>query len=306
MYCLADLRNTPVSVFYEQFKKQGLPRAAKPLPIEKNHKMYKRHRRFMRESGPNQIIVMESNNMTLDLRRTLEDLGARITPIYPATPKKNQGALFKTPGGSHVKQVAQNDFSLFMRKTPVTQKLKTPDSNALPRTIKQITQPICFTATREKMEERKDVSRGFSQKQVMGVTSRSVFEAHGINIEPHNARKYHWAHLVAWFLGGNQNSKNLVPSTAAANYNTLNCVENYILQKLVDGKIPRIELQVIPEYIDEEMIPNKITYKISYVDHNGKKEEDSFFIYPQSDTMFSEKSQNTIDVTRDLTVQFNL
>lgn len=302
LHYLAEQRATPVNVLLAQITKQSLPRSAKPVPIQKSHKTHHWHHRITRVPGTNQMIIMETEDMSIDVRKALEHTGARITPLCTATPEKNQQPSFKTPGGHRVKPIAKNKFSLFAHQTPQAPGLIKPETSVVLDSIEQITQPILFTATQQKMEDRKGERRKVSQKQVTGVSCSAIFSEYGINIAPQESRQYHWAHLVAWFLGGNQERQNLAPSTSQANYNTLDAVETFIMKKLVKEKIPELKIIVTPEYNGDEKIPNRITYSISYV-NNNKTYEELFHIYPQSKTRLTDSSLKTIEEARAFEVQ---
>jgi hypothetical protein len=130
------------------------------------------------------------------------------------------------------------------------------------------------------MIARQQVARRISQNTLMKASCREVFAAHGIDtVITSRGSKYHWSHLIAHFLGGEQESENLIPGTAASNYNTLELVEQFIAEKLILGI--SINIQVTPIYSSESLIPDELKFHLEW-DEGGLHYTETLMINPRS------------------------
>lgn len=241
------------------------PRKAKrSLDSESSAIPLKKRRRFNGDKGPNCFIV-ETKDVSPVEEPILLEQGVRITDLTPlpntnhkTTPKKtrvrpvfenNHIVLFKpcTPEG---KKAAQG--AIKPKKCARKLDLHRPDS-------------LQFVVTREKILSRKNMKRYRSQQQVTGMRCEEVFLNEGCEVEIRKqGSEYHWSHLIAWFLGGEQSRKNLIAGTAVSNYNTLKLVERFIEEKLSDLTISEINMTVNPIFEEDSNIPTLLEFNLDW------------------------------------------
>lgn len=283
------------------------------------------HHSYIEDHGVNPLIY-EKTGENPELEKDLEETGVRLATLFPATPIRGYDVK-RTPGGSKVRSVykatneqAHHD-TLFKHLTPT----KTPTENGcisisavitqaglhqkLPRLNTQKAVPVVYIATLDPMLARSGMRR-MSARTLMGSSATEVFAAHGIEIYPRDKRSQHWSHLIAHFLTGEEQIQsttpekeliNLVPTTAAANYNTLEAVELFIKNKLMNTETEEIRIKVTPTYIGDNLIPQSLIYQLRWsesedgiiIGHNER-----FYINPQSHMRLTKSMHQSIDVVR--------
>ncbi|CEG58133.1 hypothetical protein [Legionella fallonii] len=285
-------------------------------------------RSFYVDDGGINPLIYESTAAEDEVAEKLETEGVRITPLSCATPEKRYPGLElrQTPGGGKVRPVCNihtgnNRHTLFKHLTPYGKSLGQGRVNVsdvssddicknLSNLLVKRAEPVEYVATLPIIIDRIGVGRQ-SARSIMGASAADVFRAHEIEISPTGGRSIHWAHLIANFLGDTQDLIvadsteeiiNMVPSTAAANYNTLEAIELFIRKTLVDKKTAQIHIRVTPEYSGEGTIPDLLTYALSWTEKNDMGAtldcHEDFYIFPQSSYRFTKTVHDTIKMLR--------
>ena len=255
----------------------------------------------------------------------MESTGVKSTPLCPATPERGYPQIKRTPGGTKTRPVCTIEgLTFFKPLTPYSKESRVGRADVreasignimhtLPKLQLRRADPVEYTATLAVIEERSgQARRQYTQHSIAQASASDVFRAHGINIIPAHSRSQHWAHLIAHFLGDTQdltiqdNTKeiiNLVPSTAAANYNTLEVIELFIKQKLTDQETDRILICVEPVYTGEALIPDLLVYSLTWVEKNKRGQvrecHETFYINPQSYHRVTKSMRQAINLLRD-------
>lgn len=233
-------------------------------------------RKRKREEGEN-LFLFASNTEPDDshLYSPLSKTGARIIPKPSSTPTENgYDKLYFSP---NKRQKIRPFFSnahgtLFKPQTPPGnkhQKGRVDTSKLIgPMRKLKFDRPteISFTATLEKMQLRQGTPRRKGQAQLTGARCIEIFQTLGCDdLITISGNDYHWSHMIAYFLGGEHSNQNLIPSTAAANYNVLEVIEHDIAEKLTNG-FNSITIVVTPHYDDENdsLIPDLLMFKLTW------------------------------------------
>ncbi len=234
------------------------------------------------------LIIQNDENRESEHKKVLEEYDIRqteLTPVSSPTKKEYPGMkLQTTPGGTRVEMRYKIDsLDFYKQSTPPRKteekkgKLQFPDitnqklKDLLPQIALEKTGDIEFRVSLESIKARKLEVRHISQKKIMQISCSDVFRAHGIDIPKEDSHSYHWAHLIAFFLGGIQDNSNLVASTASANFNTLEIVELFVREKLSNEPIEHISIKVTPEFLKESTIPAALIYNLEW---ESKDQED--------------------------------
>jgi hypothetical protein len=315
---LRSLRKIPYDELTSSLNKQQLPRQAKRR-IEQKDVFVKRAFQSFKEDGGDNPLILEIQDENRDLQLKVETTGARSSEVFPATPDKRYPFVVRTPGGNKARPLCQiNGQTLFQPCTPLSKAPKQGRVDVRDTTLKQISfqlpklplekaQLIKFTATLAAISERSGIPRRVGQNSQMKAKASDVFRAHGIEIKPQDGRSHHWAHLIAHFLGdiqdlcfddSDEEVLNLVPSTAAANYNTLEAIENFIKNKLIDEDTDKIDIEVEPVYNGEALIPDMLNYTLYWTGNYGQKCNEIFYISPQSYERITKSAHETIKALR--------
>jgi hypothetical protein len=315
---LSTIRKIPYDELTSSLSKQQHPRQAKRA-IERKDVFVKRAFESFKEDGGDNPLILEIQDENRDLQLKAEATGARSSEVFPATPDKRYPVVVRTPNGNKARPLCViNGQTLFQHCTPLSKAPKQGRVDVRDATLKQIgfqlpklplekAQPIKFTATLAVITERSGMSRRIGQNSQMRAKASDVFRAHGIEIKPEDGRSHHWAHLIAHFLGdiedlcvdnSDEEVINLVPSTAAANYNTLEAIENFIKNKLIDEDTDKINIEVEPVYSSESLIPDMLNYTLSWTGNYGQKCNEIFYINPQSYQRITKSAHDTIKVLR--------
>lgn len=316
LLCISTIRKVSYESLSEQITKKQLPRKTKELILPKEKRPFKRKFKFFELDTTKNPLILESNNQTTPLEEKIIQLGVRCVTLEPATPERNYKIVKKTPKGSKVRPFCTiGNKSLFQPLSPysnnltregtidLSQSSDLKKSKLLPKVLFAKLDSIEFTATLERMLERSGKSRKISQQSLMKISSSNVFRAHGVIISAKEGHHFHWMHLIAYFLGGPQDSINLVPSTAAANYNTLETIELFIKEKLVNNEAKQIHIKVTPHYSHQQLIPGMLEYTLNWnsVNKSGltQAHHEIFYINPLSYQRINQPIQASIKVLRD-------
>lgn len=284
----------------------------------------KKIRRYVLEDDGHNPLIMDSNSNP-DLLAKAQETGVRTTPLIPATPEKGYDRMTKkTPGGRKARPLCCIDGITFFKhaspyrtqfsrngRVELSQVSEQQIRDTLPRLLFEKAEPVVYIATLAAIAERSGMAREQSQISQMKASASNVFRAHGIEITPEEGRYHHWAHLIAHFLGDPQDIMssnpenaivNLVPSTSAANYNTLEAIELFIREQLINLKTDKIRIEVNPRYSGENFIPDLLIYSLSWIE--TKKDGTSlpcnevFYICPQSYYRFTRSIHESINLAR--------
>lgn len=262
-------------------------------------------------------LVMEQDDKNPELSSKLKATGVRQTKMTHATPDKRYSLIVKTPGGTKARPLCTIGKITFfkptspMSKEPLQGRVDIRKSQKHTHLQVKRAASVQYTATQPAIIERAGKVRRQSQFAQTRIKSSDVFRAHGIEIKPEHGRNHHWAHLIAHFLGDINDVStvspekeviNLVPSTAAANYNTLEAVELFIKDKLLNKETQKIEILVIPQYSEDGLIPDMLEYHLAWTEENthGPTQQcnELFYINPQSYQRITHKMQESIAVLR--------
>ncbi len=258
-------------------------------------------------SLPNSMIMERTDNSILFQSPIAKRV--RLAKLEPATPEQGYSNVKRTPGKTKVHAIYSNGIGgLFKPLTPYNAQGMVNIEKASHKVIKfklpklVFDRPKCinFTATLPKMTERQNKSRRVAQNRLMQASCREVFAAHGTEtvIKIHGSN-YHWSHLIAHFLGGSQSQENLIPGTAASNYNTLELVEQFIARKLTDDKIVSIDISVNPTYSGESLIPDELLFQLKWMDA-GRPYVENIAINPRSSQRITKSMHGTVELLREL------
>lgn len=273
----------------------------------------------LEDNGVNPLILqVDATRHDLGTEAKVEATGARTAPLTEASPERGYPRTVRTPHGTKARPVCSIGLHHFFKPlTPYNDKGRVPIEtqpmeivqNLLPKLVTTRAETVEYVATLAKMDARAGIIRSRT-KATMGASAHDVFKTQGVIIAPKNQRSYHWSHLVAHFLADTQdlttpaNDKNapiinLIPSTAAANYNVLETIENYISKKLHERQTEAIHITVTPQYKDDQaIIPDMVVYVLQWEENNAKQEE-VFYINPQSHQRITKSMHESIAVARE-------
>lgn len=312
VHSLSTIRKVSYDLLSEQISKKQPRREVKKLDIPREKHATKRVFSFFKNDDQPNPLILESNENNAHLEEQMKDVGARYETLADATPERSYTTIKRTPNGSKARQLCTiGPNSLFQHLSPYSKDcskegrldLRQSSSKKVSRSLFAKPDPIEFTATLESIQERSGKLRKISQKSLMGISSSDVFRSYGIIISAKEGHYYHWAHLIAFFLGGPQDSINLIPSTAAANYNTLEAIELFIKEKLVNEETEEIKIKVEPRYTKDLLIPELLVYSLHWITVNDdglqKINEETFYINPQSYQRINQSMHKTINTLRD-------
>lgn len=272
---------------------------------------------FQEDDGINPLITEKTDDPIL--QRAIEATGVRTTSLTPVTPERSHLCVARTPGGTKVRRLWEwNSVTFYQNLSPYGKKSgegrvdvrgvsQSRIEETLPVLEFQRAEPVEFTATLELIKSQ----MGIRRRGTIKTKASDVFRAHGIEIIPAHGRSHHWAHLIAHFLGdisdiSSQDSDNevinLVPSTAAANYNTLEAIELFIRKKLINESTEQISIKVTPKYSGESLIPDLLIYKLNWSENNAMEDQqncsETFYINPQSYQRITKSMHETIATLR--------
>ena len=314
---LSSIRNVSYEGLLQTLSSRAQPgRSAKkisePSEVTLSHS---RRRTNKKDKGVNSLIIDTSIPHT-PLRKKLGEQGVRVTDLQEdATPEKGYTGLKHTPGGTKARPMCEIQGVTFFKpltpysKNPMDGRVDVREASkenigqALPKSKIRRVAPVHFTATLDLLKERAGTVRRQDQKSLTKASASDVFRAHGIEIKAKDGRRHHWAHLIAYFLGGPHDTPNMVPSTDAANYNTLEAIEQFIRAKLASKETAEITINVIPSYSGEALIPDLLTYGLTWseTDNTSGQEKtcsETFYINPQSYQRLTKSILDSIETVR--------
>lgn len=306
---LSDIRKVAVDELLSTFTtaRNQPERSNKRMraPQEQDCPVKKIKRYYQKDDGPNPLIFETTkDNSTLQEKAAAKNI--RTATLNPASPEKGYTNTMRTPGGTKIRPVCEiNDQRFFKPFSPTkfkagnektTELTKETLLEALPQATYKKAQAIAFTATLEAINQARGKSRGRSAKAIKGHSATEYFKAHRIEI-----LNGHFAHLQAHCLGGPQQFDNLVPSTAAANYNTLEAIELHILELLTSKKTNAVHVKVVPTYTNEGLIPDLLTYTLEWQDASQTlaPQQEIVYITPQSTSRITKSMHDSIKLLRE-------
>ncbi|KTC66859.1 hypothetical protein Lbir_3161 [Legionella birminghamensis] len=279
---LSSLLDIPYENLVAALAEPNLPRGAAPLFQTQHSKKRKHHASEEIDFSTNRLILAEEDRNQFCQSPLKEKL--RVTKIVPASPVSSyiNTETGRTPGGQKVRLVHRTESAkVYVPITPRNSdnfkgalELEEISQETIHSRIKQEWEPagaLTFKATLQQMEENRAKPRPCSQFFLFKTTCKHVFEAHGIPVEVKSkGHDFHWTHLGAWRFTARQDQQNIVPATAAANYNILETVENDIAKKLKKqgAHISSIEIEVIPYYSGRSRIPRLLKYILCWTETN--------------------------------------
>ena len=297
--------------------KEPSSRSAKTPAIINETTYQPKRRRSRNNDQDDNPLICASSEIPSPFQTPIRNSGVRMTELEPATPEYNYSDVKKTPGGTKVHALfstyhSDSKITLYKPFTPYKRpgqvggmiNIEHASSAAveqkLPKSGVTRQQPISFEATLDRLNERKHTRRRVGQNTLMNSSCREFFEASGIKttLKPHGS-DYHWSHLIAYFLGGPQLRENIVPSSATANYKTLQLVEQFIANKLEQRCTSSILLCATPSYSGESLIPDEVQFCLTWVEA-GKNFTENITINPRSDEWFTQSLHRSIDLLRDM------
>jgi hypothetical protein len=298
---LAEIRHEDYDTLLDSIRHKNPTRqVAIASPIHKNQISIRRYKR----QGDNPLIV---NPKSIRKRLLAQLTRTGVTPkaLTPASPQKGYRTdhLMRTPHGHKVHAYSQvNGHTLFKPLTPKGNKsdggrlfIEKTNYDAL-----EPAEPIEFSASLASLLKGHSHHRRVSQKHLMGLSCKDLFEKHGTDTVIHGkSHDFHWSHLIAFFLGGPHHAKNLFASTATANYNMLEVVEHYIAEQLINKKTDLIQIKVTPFYGEQELIPMAVEIKLNFTRKNGKDHHETFHVNPQSFSKVNALMHRSINLMRE-------
>lgn len=242
------------------------------------------------------------------LPEPLKEAGVKYKTLTPATPGR-QGYLapVRSPQSSIYRPVIDTKgHRLFQKATPPHSKaiLSPSKYEAEPKNLHyERPEPIQFKATESTL--RPGIKRPTAQKTLTGAPCREVFMACGDKMAlSMTGNRFHWSHMIAHLLGGAASAKNLLPSTAQANYTTLHLVEEHIVDILTTKQTKEVDIEVTPHYLDASLIPSEIIFELSWQTLNADNEPEDqmeiIHINPRSHQALSHSNLDCIRTLRTL------
>ena len=266
---------------------------------ESNKKFKSRYYKEVEEYSP---LIFEATETNQELQSKLETMDVRCTTLNIASPEKGFTNTMYTPERkTKVKPLCEiNGNRFFIPFSPTklepTHLTKEEITKKLPKAIYQQATMREYTVTLETITQCKGKARSCSGKQLMGHSALEFMEAHQQKIEG----KKHLAHLQAHCLDGPQSQDNLVPSSAAANYNTLELVERHIIDLIETNKTDAVHVRVTPQHEGNTVLSNLLTYSLKWTDKSSSKDHnETHYITPLSTYRVTHFIHKRIEVLRD-------
>ena len=305
---MTETKNSYEDIFNALTKRNTRRSSRKEPPKQSSTMSHYRSARYLKiDNAYNPLIVQgESSPSTPPstpppIRKTkLDDV---------VTPTKHPLPLKQTPNKTRYREIFNTrNNHLFIPVTPSIPKtnsdIPAPGLNTLQK-LHYERPDLSVTKSRislNKITARAGKPRPFSQLQLTGATAQNIFIAEGSTeaVSAHG-REYHWSHLIAFSLGGNQDAQNLVPTTACSNYNTLNAIERKIHKQLSESKDPAayVDVEVRPIYgaNHDSLIPEALIYELHW-NSSEATESEIHIIKTQSKTPYSPKMLDTFNYFR--------
>ena len=312
---LSKMKELPYEALLDSLsipKEEILTRSAKHFPVTQAHSSAPKKRRFQShvEDTKENPLILENTQSSIPFHSPMRQLNVRVEKLEPATPKCGHLDLHEktTPGKTVVYCFFSNSAgSLFKKRTPrgpkgmvnITEASLSKIEHDLPKLICARREPVSFEATLAKLMSRHGMRRRVGQFALTKATCKEVFKAHGVEVKlQSHGSEYHWSHLIAHFLGGDQTAENLVPGTASSNYMTLELVEKFIAEKLSNTKIKSIGICVKPFYSGESLIPDQLIFNLHWKE-SGVDQTEQIIINPRSHRPVTKPIARTLQFLRD-------
>ena len=304
---LSEIRQVAYDDLVTSLSKKLPPRGARPL-FATPQEPIKRKNYHQDDDDSQNPLILASMPANEALHSPMRKKGVRIVELAPASPERGYSDVRRTPGKTKVHGIfSNNEGSFFKPLSPykafgmvnIEGARREKIESALPRLRFERSESAHFTATLPQLLDRQGATRRIGQNTLMRASCREVFAAHGAEtiIKSHGS-DYHWSHLIAHFLGGEQGRENLVPATAASNYNTLELVEQFISRKLSEEKVTSIEIKVDPIYSGDSLIPDELVFHLSWEDARQSCVETTR-INPRSYQRVTKSMQSSIALLRE-------
>lgn len=310
---LSEVKHIDISQLINDLTQTSKNRAAKPVfSSDKEERTLKLYRRHM--PGENRLMFAGAKELHSPLKKT----GVRILHSPPRRVVSENPKVFWSPGETQqIRPVMDKELGTLYDKVtpePPFKRIKRMTATAetlrrkFPGYVYTRPGPINFTITAETIENRRSVKRPVSQRQLTGAASVEVFKVEGYGDERLvvSGRQCHWSHLIAYFLGGIHSKENLVPTSAAANYNILDTVEHFIADKILNKdraeRVGEIRLEVTPYYAPENKgdIPDLLYFNLNWISphHSDVRLKETIEIKPDSFRRFTSSMQKSFSVFR--------
>lgn len=323
LYCLSSLQKVNVDTLNHSLSASNPTRRSKRIYNPKTPPRAQKRKlaSCLDDNSDNPFIYDKTDeNMDSDLETSLKASGVRIASLDPATPIHGHEVKRTPTGGTKVRRVYTRDgkHSLFKGFTPkkLNFNTRTRESEGEdmiePRTQFKFNRAVAleYTATLAPILERSGLKRRMNARSVMGTSAAEVFLAHGREVQPNDTSPkpwmYHWFHIIAHFLTDEaeiiselptEALVNLIPSTAAANYNTLEAIELFIRDKLHEKETDKVHMKITPIYSGTELIPESLVYDLNWMEMNVCRTE-RFHIIPKSYTRLTKSMHQSINILR--------
>lgn len=330
IYLLSEVLETNFESISSKLQKKNPGRSCKrkleqeeKIPRSQNSYSKKR-KREIEASDPSRQVIVDDENIPSALKDSFKDLNLRVTSLTPGTPTKEFAEIKRTPGKRKVRPFYTKEGGSLNRPltfyTPISpegkkgmvvmkqvtaQELK----DKIPTLAAQRAKPITFQVFKKDIKSNTRASRRINQKSMTGATCQQLFAAHGVDtiIKIHGS-EYHWSHIWGLFLGGQHSVRNLIPTTAAANYNMLKIFERYVAKRLTEDNANSpdcIQITAIPKYEEnsDSLIPIELKLNLSWEDKdtegNSKKIAETITINTRSYRTMTDTMVQAISFARD-------
>lgn len=329
VYLLSEVLNTDFESISSTLQKKNPGRSCKrklgqeEKTLASQNSYSKKRKREIEASDPSRQVIVDDENIPSGLKDSFKDLNLRMTSLTPGTPTKEFVEVKRTPGQSKVRPFYTKEGGSLKRPltfyTPIS-----PEGKKGMVAIKQVTaqeikdkiptlaaqraKPITFQVFQKDIKSNTRSTRRIPQKSMTGTTCQKLFAAHGVDtILKLHGSEYHWSHIWGLLLGGQHSVKNLIPTTAAANYNMLKIFEKYVAKRLTEGKansLDCIQITAIPKYEEnsDSLIPIELKLNLSWEDRdslgNSKKIAETITINTRSYRTMTDSMVQAISFAR--------
>lgn len=266
---------------------------------ESNKKFKSRYYKEVEEYSP---LIFEATETNHELQSKLKTMDVRCAILNAASPEKGfTNAMYTPEGKTKVKPLCEiNGNRFFIPFSPTklesTHLTEEEITKKLPKAVYQQAPMREYTVTLETITQCRGKPRSCSGKQLMGHSALEFMEAHQQKIEG----KTHLAHIQAHCLDGPQSQDNLIPSSAAANYNTLELVERYIIDLIETDKTDSVHVRVTPQHVGNTVLSNVLTYSLKWTDKSTSKDHnETHYITPLSTSRVTYSMHKKIKFLRD-------
>ncbi|STX27790.1 Uncharacterised protein [Legionella beliardensis] len=313
-----------------EVKQNQVEPTEKPL-TRKKRRVEKEHDQEKENQDPQRKLITDTSSLTPAKKSKLEK-HVRITTLTPSSPAKGYEGVptMQTPKNTKVREVYRqkvvqgtsvSTVSLFKPCTPVkqegrikvSQKVKFKEvKEQLPGLMATKLKPQEFEVSLQDIHKAGGHKRRFGQNGLTGASCRKVFAAHEVDtIIKVKGSDYHWSHIRGLCIGGQHTAAHLMPATAASNYDTLNLIENFIIDKLTEKRahsIDHIRVKVTPVYSSdsEAIIPEVIQFELDWEEIDNKQEltqqSELVFISPRSYQQLTTGARTAIHTLREMKI----